>query len=443
MKVIVAGGVAAGMSAASKIIRMQKDAQINVYEKGGYLSYGACGLSYYVAGYNEDPAKLIARTRAAFEEMGINTFLHHEIIAVDTHNKVVTVKNLQSGETFKDTYDKLMIGTGAAAIKPPIRGIDKKGIYVLKTMEDGLLLKEAIAGYGIRNVVVVGGGYIGIEVVEAMHALKKNVVCIEAADKILAPFDDEITAVATKELQDKGIEVHTGEKAIEFRGTESVNEVLTDKGRYVADLVVVSAGVRPNTQFLEGTDVSLERNGAVIVDREMRTSSTDIFAAGDCAVVYDMVKQKNVYLPLGTAANKCGRIAGNNICGGHEVFVGMTSSAALKVCDVQLGRTGLGEREAIDMGYTVGSVTIEGRNHPAYFPGMEPLYIKVIYEKPSMRILGAQLAGKDGAALRTDVFVVAINAGMTTKQLGMADLIYSPPYAGVWDAIQIACNAAR
>ncbi len=443
MKVIVAGGVAAGMSAASKIIRIQKDAQVTVYEKGGYLSYGACGLSYYVAGYNDDHTKMIARTRAAFEEMGISTFLHHEIIAVDAQNKVVTVKNLKTGETFKDIYDKLMIGTGASAIKPPIPGIEKKGIYVLKTMEDGLRLKEVMAGYGIQNVVVVGGGYIGAEVAEAMHALGKNVVCIEAADKILAPFDDEITAIAMQELQDKGIEVHTGEKVMGFGGTESVNEVITDRRRYVADLVVVSAGVRPNTQLLAGTDVALEKNGAVIVDREMRTSNPDIFSAGDCAMVYDLVKQKNVYLPLGTAANKCGRIAGTNICGGHDVFVGMTSSAALKVCDMQLGRTGLGEREAIDMGYTVGSVTIEGRNHPAYFPGMEPLTIKVIYEKPSMRILGAQLAGKDGAALRTDVFVVAINAGMTTKQLGMMDLIYSPPYAGVWDAIQIACNAAK
>ncbi|WP_066648357.1 CoA-disulfide reductase [Christensenella timonensis] len=443
MKVIVAGGVAAGMSAASKIIRIQKDAQVTVYEKGGYLSYGACGLSYYVAGYNDDHTKMIARTRAAFEEMGISTFLHHEIIAVDAQNKVVTVKNLKTGETFKDIYDKLMIGTGASAIKPPIPGIEKKGIYVLKTMEDGLRLKEVMAGYGIQNVVVVGGGYIGVEVAEAMHALGKNVVCIEAADKILAPFDDEITAIAMQELQDKGIEVHTGEKVMGFGGTESVNEVITDQRSYVADLVVVSAGVRPNTQLLAGTDVALEKNGAVIVDREMRTSNPDIFSAGDCAMVYDLVKQKNVYLPLGTAANKCGRIAGTNICGGHDVFVGMTSSAALKVCDMQLGRTGLGEREAIDMGYTVGSVTIEGRNHPAYFPGMEPLTIKVIYEKPSMRILGAQLAGKDGAALRTDVFVVAINAGMTTKQLGMMDLIYSPPYAGVWDAIQIACNAAK
>ncbi len=443
MKVIVAGGVAAGMSAASKIIRTQKDAQVIVYEKGGYLSYGACGLSYYVAGYNDDHTKMIARSRAKFESMGISTFLHHEILAVDTQNKVVTVKNLKTGETFKDTYDKLMVGTGAAAIKPPILGIEKKGIYVLKTMEDGLRLKEVMAGYGIQNVVVVGGGYIGIEVAEAMHALKKNVVCIEAADKILAPFDDEITAIALRELRDKGIEVRAGEKVTEFKGTESVNEVITDKGSYIADMVVVSAGVRPSTQFLEGTDVALERNGAVIVDREMRTSNPDIFSAGDCAMVYDLVKQKNVYLPLGTAANKCGRIAGTNICGGHDVFVGMTSSAALKVCDIELGRTGLGEREAIEMGYTVGSVTIEGRNHPAYFPGMVPLTIKVIYEKPGMRILGAQLAGKDGAALRTDVFVVAINANMTTKQLGMVDLIYSPPYAGVWDAIQIACNAAK
>lgn len=443
MKVIIAGGVAAGMSAASKIIRLQKDAEITVYEKGNFLSYGACGLPYYVAGYNDDHTKMIARTRAQFEEAGIHTQLQHEIIAVDTQMKVVTVKNLQTGETFKDVYDKLMVGTGAGAIIPPIKGIDKKGIYPLKTMEDGLFLKEVMAGYGIQNVVVVGGGYIGIEATEAMHALGKNVVCLEAADKILDPFDQEITNLAMKELADKGIEIRTNERVTEFKGGMNVNEVVTDQGSYLADIVIVATGVRPSTQFLQGTDVELERNGAIIVDRQMRTSNPDIFAAGDCAMVYDLVKQKNVYLPLGTAANKCGRIAGTNICGGSDTFVGMTSSAALKVCDLQLGRTGLGEQEAIALGYQVGTVTVQGNNHPAYYPGQVPLTIKVIYEKPSMRILGAQLAGEDGAALRTDVFAVAINANMTTKQLGMVDLIYSPPYAGVWDAIHIACNAAK
>lgn len=443
MKVIVAGGVAAGMSAASKIVRMQKSAQVTVYEKGEHFSYGACGLPYYVAGYNDDHTKMFARSRSAFESLGIQTVAKHEIIAVDTQTKVVTVKNLETGETFKDPYDKLMIGTGASAVRPPIPGIEKKGIYVLKTLEDGLVLKEVMAGYGIQNIVVVGCGYIGIEVAEAMHALRKNVVCIEAADKILEPFDPEITTLAMQELQQKGIEIHTGERVVAFKGSLNVNEVVTDKGSYIADVVIVAAGVRPSTQFLQGTDVVLEKNGAIVVDRQMRTSNPDIFAAGDCAMVYDLVKQKNTYLPLGTAANKCGRIAGTNICGGNDTFIGMEGSAALKVCDLQLGRTGLGEREAIEMGYMVGTVTVEGKNHPAYYPGMEPLTIKVIYEKPSMRILGAQLAGADGAALRTNVFAVAIAANMTTRQLGMMDLIYSPPYAGVWDAIHIACNAAK
>lgn len=431
------------MSAASKIKRTQKDAVVHVYEKGGFLSYGACGLCYYVAGYNDDHRKMIARTREQFETQGIETYLRSEVIDVDIHSKVVSVRSLDTGSITRDSYDKLMIATGAESVRPPILGIDKKGVKTLKTMEDGLCLKDEVKGYGINDVVIIGGGYIGVEMAEAMHALGKRVVILEAAGRILTPFDDEIAELALRELKSKGIEVRTDEKVLSFKGGGSVNSVATEKGEYIADMVVVAAGVKPATGFLKNTGIAMEGNGAIIVDRQMRTSIPDVYSAGDCAVVYDRVKDKNVYLPLGTVANKCGRIAGGNMCGGNEEYLGALSSAALKVFDLQLGRTGLGEREARDLGYHYGTVFVEGRNHPAYYPGSEPLMIKVIYERPSMKILGAQLCGKEGAALRTDIFAVAIQAGMTTRQLGMADLIYSPPYAGVWDAVHIACNAAK
>lgn len=443
MKHVIIGGVAAGMSAASKIKRTQKDAVVHVYEKGGFLSYGACGLCYYVAGYNDDHTKMIARTRAQFAEQGIETFMRSEVIDVDVSSKVVTVRSLDTGNVIKDTYDRLMVATGAESVRPPILGIDKKGVYTLKTMEDGLCLKEEIKGYGINDIVIVGGGYIGVEMAEAMHALKKRVVIIEAAGRILLPFDDEIAELALRELKSKGIEIKTDEKVVSFKGGSSVNTVVTEKGEYIADVVIVAAGVKPATGFLKNTGIAAEKNGAIIVDRQMRTSIADIYSAGDCAVVYDCVKNKNVYLPLGTVANKCGRIAGGNMCGSSDEYVGALSSAALKVFDLQLGRTGLGENEARELGLTYGTVFVEARNHPAYYPDSEPLMVKVIYERPSLKILGAQLCGKEGAAIRTDIFAVAIHAGMTTKQLGMTDLIYSPPYAGVWDAVHIACNAAK
>lgn len=443
MKHVIIGGVAAGMSAASKIKRMQKDAIVHVYEKGGFLSYGACGLCYYVAGYNDDHKKMIARTRAEFEAQGIETYMHCEVTDVDVQNKVVTARNLDTGEVVRDTYDKLMIATGAHSVKPPILGIEKKGTYTLKTMEDGLCLKEQIGGYGINDVVIIGGGYIGVEMAEAMHALKKRVVVLETADRILTSFDTEIAELAAREIKSKGIEIKTGEKVVALKGCGSVNAVETESGQYVADAVLVAAGVKPSTDFLKNTGIAMEKNGAVIVDRQMRTSIPDIYSAGDCAVVYDCIKQKNVYLSLGTVANKCGRIAGGNMAGSSEEYVGALSSAALKVFDLQLGRTGIGEKDARELGLNYGTVFVEARNHPAYYPDSQPLYVKVIYERPSLKLLGAQLCGKDGAALRTDIFAVAIHAGMTTRELGMADLIYSPPYAGVWDAVHIACNAAK
>lgn len=443
MRVIVIGGVAAGMSAASKIKRMDAQTEVVVYEKGGFLSYGACGLPYYVGGFNDDYTKMIARTKEQFEQTGIKTFLHHEVLKVVPEDKTVLVRNHDTGDIFIDHYDKLMIGTGAAAVKPPIPGIDMKGVYQLKTLEDGLRLKEIAKDPSIRNVVVVGGGYIGIESVDAFLHLGKQVTCVEFAPRILTPFEPELAELASNELTQKGVKLQTGEKVISIEGDTQVRRVQTDKAVYEADLVVLAIGVRPSTQFLNDTGIQKAPNGAIIIDREMRTSLPDVWAAGDCSVVYHKGLKENSFLPLGTVANKCGRIAGENIMGKHTKFIGALGSAAIKVCDIELGRTGLGEADAKRLGINYKTVIVSAYDHPGYYPGQTPITIKLIYEVGTKKLLGAQTAGQKGAVMRVDVFAVAIHNEMTTDDLGMTDLVYAPPFAGVWDAIHIACNAAK
>ena len=443
MKIVIIGGVAAGMSAASKIVRMDKNAEVTVYEKGGFLSYGACGLPYYVGDFNDDYRKMIARTKEKFTEMGIATFLHHEVLRVDSDSKTVTVKNLQTGQSFVDRYDKLMIATGASAIIPPIEGKEMMGIHVLKTMEDGIFLREYAKNPSIQNVVIVGGGYIGVECAEAFLHLGKKVRVIEATEHILAPFDLEISELAKKELIENGVELHLVEKVTKFLGNFSVEKVETDRGVYQADLVIIAVGIRPNTSFLSDTKIERSQNGAILVNRKLQTSISDIYAAGDCILVHDNSMNESTYLALGTVANKCGRIAGKNMAGGDESFIGALGSAAIKVCNLELARTGVSEKDAKRLGMNYKTVVVAAYDHPAYYPNPTPITFKIIYEKDSKKILGAQACGKKGAVLRIDVFAVAIQAGMTVEELGMTDLVYAPPFAGVWDAIQIACNAAK
>lgn len=443
MKLIVIGGVAAGMSAASKLKRMNKEAQITVYEKGDFLSYGACGLPYYVSGENNDYTKMIARTKEQFEKMGMEIYLQHEVIKVVPQKKQILVRNLITKKLFIDTYDKLMISTGAAPIVPNLPGVDLKNIHVLKTLNDGIEIKELVTNRNVNDVVIVGGGYIGIEVAEAMVRQGKKVRIIELADRILKTFDPEITALAEQELNKQGVDLHLNEKVIGFTGQETVKGVQTDKGFYQADLVILAIGVRPVTKFLEGSGIALAKNGAIIIDREMKTNIEDIYAAGDCAQVYSKILEENTYIPLGTNANKCGRIAGANIAGNRIKYVGTLGSAAIKVFDLDLARTGMSEEEAKKLKIDYTTVFVESTNHPAYYPGQTPIWIKLICEKRTRRILGAQAAGPKDVVLRIDVLAVAIHNKMTADELGMTDLCYAPPYAGVWDAIHIACNAVK
>lgn len=443
MKLLVIGGVAAGMSAASKLKRIHKDAQIVVYEKGRFLSYGACGLPYYVSGENDDFTKMIARTKEQFEEMGMEIFLQHEVVKVVPEKKQVMIKDLVKNKLFIDTYDKLMVATGTIPIVPPFPGVGLKNIYGLKTLEDGIRLKEVTERSEIQDIVIVGGGYIGIEVVEAMIKQGKRVRVIELSDRILKTFDQELTDLAQEELVKHGVELNLIEKVEAFIGTEQVEAVQTDKGTYRADLVLLSIGVKPATKFLKGSGIALSENGAVIVDREMRTNIQDVYSAGDCAQVYHKVMEENTYIPLGTNANKCGRIAGSNIAGQHNKYVGTLGSAAIKVCDLELGRTGLSEEEAKKLAIDYTTVFVKSADHPGYYPNQTPIWIKLICEKRSRKILGAQAIGNKGAVLRIDIFAVAIHNQMTADELGMTDLVYAPPFAGVWDAVHIACNAVK
>ncbi|WP_174733625.1 CoA-disulfide reductase [Mesobacillus harenae] len=443
MKLLVIGGVAASMSAASKLSRMDKDAEITVYEKGPVLSYGACGLPYYVSGENDDYTKMIARTKEQFEERGMEIHPNHEVVQVIPEKKEIVVKDLENNRTFSDSYDKLMIGTGTFPVVPPFKGGELDNIHVLKTLGDGIQLKEAVNQQDIHNIVIVGGGYIGIEVAEAMGTLGKNIRVIEMADRIMQAFDKEITDLAEEELIKQGVKLNLGEKVEGFKGDGRVEAVQTDKGTYKADLVLMSIGVKPATKFLEGSGILLAENGAVIIDREMRTNIEDIYSAGDCALVYNKVKEENDYIPLGTNANKTGRLAGANLAGNHDKYVGTLGSAAIKVFDLEMGRTGISESEAADLAIDYTTVFIKSADHPGYYPNQTPLWIKLICEKRTRRILGAQAIGNKGAVLRIDIFAVAIHNNMTADDLGMVDLCYAPPFAGVWDAVHIASNAVK
>ena len=298
MEAIIIGGVAAGMSAASKLKRTLPQARIRVYERGKFLSYGACGIPYYVGGINVDPDLLIARSREDFEKQGIQTFLRHEAVSVDPVRRQVRVRDLDSGREFEDGYDRLMIAVGCDSAVLPIPGADLPGVFYLKSMEDGLLLEKILSLPGVRSAVIVGGGYIGVEMAEALLARQLSVTLVEASERLLTPFEPAFSAMAAQELERQGVRLRLNERvsAIEIQGNERV--VITAQGSYSADLVIMCAGVVPATGFLKGSGLRLARNGAVMVDRQMRASYEGVYAAGDCAVVYNRIQGKTFFCRL-------------------------------------------------------------------------------------------------------------------------------------------------
>jgi NADPH-dependent 2,4-dienoyl-CoA reductase/sulfur reductase-like enzyme len=443
MKVLIIGGDAAGMSAAMQIVRNSSGHEIIVLEKGGVYSYGQCGLPYVISGKIESTDKLITRTQSTFKEKyGIDARVYHEVQKVDTENKMVIGINHSNGETFSFPYDRLLIATGVGPVIPKWEGVKLPGVFTLKAIPDAKTIMDYLEK-DIKNVTVIGGGYIGLEMAESFAELGKKVTIIERNEQLAKIFDKEMAELIHEEAVKQNIVLKMGESVEAFRGSEHVEYVKTDKGKYETDLVLVAIGVKPNILFLEGTGIKTSVNGSIQVNAYMQTSIKDIYAAGDCATQYHRVKEMDDHVPLGTHANKQGQIAGLNIVNIHKTFKGVVGTSIIKFFDLTLGRTGITETEAKMLNIPCGSVTITSTDIAGYYPNNKKMKLKLVYHKETYKVLGGQIIGENGIDKRIDVLATAIFHSMTTDELLDLDLAYAPPYNGVWDPIQQAARRVK
>ena len=443
MKIVIIGGDAAGMSAASKVRRSLPQAQVVVFERTGETSYGACGLPYYIGGVNDDADRIRIRKPEAFRKSGVDLRTFHEAVAVDASAKTVTARNLLTGEQVTESYDELVVASGASPILPPVEGREKEGVFTLKTIADAEAIRAWAEQGAVEDVVIVGAGYIGLELAESFVRLGKRVNMIEMAPRPMMVMDEDFAPLITDALQRHGVTLRTSETVKAVTGDERAAGVVTDKGEYPAQLVVLSVGVRPNTAFLRETGAATLPNGAVVVDEQMRSSVPHIYAAGDCATVTNKVTGKPVYLPLGTNANKQGKVLGEVLCGQDARLEGVLGTSMCRVVDLEVARTGLNEKEAADAGIPVQVVKTTAHTKPPYYPGGCELTIKLFCHKETKALLGVQLAGLEGAASRIGMCALAIDASVTCPQLAMADLGYAPPFNYVWDPVQLAAGMVK
>ena len=444
-KIIIIGGVAAGMSAAAKARRLDKEAVITVYEKTDIVSWGACGMPYYVGGFYDNPNTMIARTAEATIKSGIDLKVNHEVLKIDAKNKKVLVKDIENNNEFEDNYDSLLIATGAKSIIPNIPNINIGNVSTLKDYQDAINMKEKMKDANIKNVIVLGAGFIAIEAAHALKHIGKNVTIIQRSDRVFGnKFDKEFSDMVIEHIKEH-VDLHLNEKVMSLEADDknNVKAVVTDKGKYDADYVVVAIGVKPNNDLAKDAGIELMENGAILVDREGKTSIDSIYAAGDCASIYDRVLDSQNYAALATGANKLGRMVASNLVGGHEKFIGSLTSACILAFELEAARTGITEEEAKKRNISYKSVTIKDIDHTHYYPDYQDLYIKLIYLSDSRKIIGGQILGKRGAVLRADVIAACIHAGLTVDELGMLDLCYAPPFARTWDSLNVAGNAAK
>lgn len=446
MKVVIIGGVAAGMSAASKLKRNLKDqVEIMVYEKGGEVSYGACGIPFYISDHIKQGRDLIARTAEEFSQSGIPIKTYHEVLKVDTDKKTVLVKNLKTGEEFTDSYDKLVIGSGAAVRHFPPFDQAYENLFEIRDVADGTKVKTALFDENNRHVVIVGAGFIGLEVSEACRRYGKEVTVVELADHILSSFDQEVSEALEGEMEKNGVTVKTGCRVTELKGENGrVTAVILQNGdeteELPVDILINSAGIAPATAFID--TVEKARNGAILVNERMETNVADVYAAGDCSIMRSGITGEYTYAPLGTNANKQGRIIGDLLGGVEPKPFKLIGSSALRLFGMDAAKVGLSEKEAKAHGLDYKAHTITGNSYASYY-GTEKLNIKLIYDKATRKVLGAETWGQGIVVPRANYYAIAIYAGLTVDEMGFMDLCYSPPFSGVWDAALIASNTAK
>ncbi|MDE0804856.1 MAG: FAD-dependent oxidoreductase [Acidimicrobiales bacterium] len=436
-RLLVIGGDAGGMAAASQARRRKPYMEIVALEKGNRTSYSACGIPYLVAGDVQSADELVARTPEEFRDKHrIDVRMHHEVMGIDLDARKVEVRDHSRERTFQLGFDLLQIGTGARPIRPDLPGIDLPHIHGVQTVDDGVALLERARQSNCRKVAVIGGGYIGIEMAEAFVRWGAAVTLIEGNDQVMRTLDPDMAAPIVQAMRRQGIEVRLGVRAQGFDD----KQVHTDAGAIDADLVVLGLGVTPNSELAGDAGVTLGVRRAIRVNRRQQTSVEGVYAAGDCAESFHRVSQRQVHVALGTVANKQGRVAGINLGGGYATFAGVVGTAITKVCSTEIARTGLNESEAKRNGFAYETVTISSTTRAGYFPGTQPISIKLLAEHGSRRILGAQIVGEEGAAKRIDVLATAVTAEMTVDQVIDLDLAYAPPFSGVWDAVHIAAR---
>jgi NADPH-dependent 2,4-dienoyl-CoA reductase/sulfur reductase-like enzyme len=433
------------MTAASQVRRMTsaEEFEILAFERSSRTSYAACGLPYLVGGFVKTPDSLIARTPEQHRANGIDVRTHHEVVSIDVRARTVIVRNLETGRESVEHYDELLIGTGASGVSPRWPGIDAQGVLQLRTLEDAAKV-EKLLGAGARRAVVVGAGYIGLEVAEGLLARGLEVTVVELLDAPLgAVLDPEMAAGVADAMRTAGVDLRLGTAVTGFTVLDGrVTAVQTAAGAVRTDLVVIGLGVRPNADLARAAGIGVGKAGGIIVDERMCTDAPHVWAAGDCVESRHRITGQSVVVALGTHANKQGRVAGTNIAGGHAAFGGVLGTAITRFQAVEIARTGLTERGAGAAGFDAVGVTTQASSRAHYYPGAQPMTIKIVAQRGTGRLLGAQIVGAEGAGKRIDVLATALWNDMTVAQVAGMDLSYAPPFSPVWDPVLLAAGKA-
>ncbi|WP_170074745.1 FAD-dependent oxidoreductase [Paraclostridium dentum] len=441
MNVLVIGGVAAGTKTAAKLKRENRDFNVTLITKGENISYAGCGLPYYVGGVIEDKSDLIVNTPKSFSELTqVEVKTSVEALEIDRDKKIVKAFDIQNKEEIIFNYDKLVIATGADPIKPPIEGIDLEGVYYMRTPDDAIAVRAVVETNNVKRAVVVGGGFIGLEVAENLHEMGVKTTLVEAMDHIMPGFDDEVSSYVENELIENGIMVLTGERLISIEGDEKVSKVRTDKRAMKADMIVMSVGIRANSNIAETCGLELEANKTIKVNEYMQTNDENIYAVGDCVTVKNILSGKPAWSPMGSSANKEGRCLAKTLAGKKTEFNGVLGTGIVKLLNLNAARTGLTEKEALNLGYNVESVLVPIDDKAHYYPDSKMIIIKLISDKDNKKVLGAQVFGEGNVDKHIDVISTAITFNATINDLQNLDLAYAPPFSTAIHPVGHAAN---
>ena len=440
MKVVIVGGVAGGATAAARIRRLDEQAEIVVFERSGYISYANCGLPYYIGDVITDPEELTLQTpESFFSRFRVNMKVRHEVTAIHPERKTVSVKNLETDEVFEESYDKLILSPGAKPTQPRLPGVGIDKLFTLRTVEDTFRIKEYINQNHPKSAVLAGGGFIGLELAENLRELGMDVTIVQRPKQLMNPFDADMASMIHSEMRKHGVKLALGYTVEGFEERNGgVDVLLKDNAPLHADMVVLAIGVTPDTALAREAGLELGIKGSIVVNDRMETSVPDIYAAGDAVQVKHYVTGEDALISLAGPANKQGRIIADNICGGDSRYLGSQGSSVIKVFDMTAATTGINETNARKAGLDVDTVILSPMSHAGYYPGGKVMTMKVVFEKGTYRLLGAQIVGYDGVDKRIDVLATAIHAGLKATQLKDLDLAYAPPYSSAKDPVNMA-----